>query len=71
MSKVVESYWFTSFTICPPSNNIGIVKVYDDTTKLFKYYIGCGRWGDQNADENYIKDFGAPLHPELLADFMR
>lgn len=71
MSKIVDVYWFTSATIMAPNNNIGIVKVYDENINRFKYYIGCGRWGDEKADANYIKDFGAPIHPEIFLEAIR
>lgn len=58
--RVVDSYWF-EYT--------GIVKVLDELTGEYKYYIGQGRGENQHADEQYIAKNGTPVQPQTLIRF--
>jgi len=60
MVKILGSYWFS------PGGSmqvIGIVKVINDM-KDIKYYIGTSIGGGQQADEQYIAEYGAKFSKE-------
>jgi hypothetical protein len=58
--RVVDSFWF---------QYIGIVKVLDELTGEYKYYIGQGKGDDQHADEQFIATNGTPVYPQSLMRF--
>ena len=56
MTKVVNSIWFGSANWGGPSC-IGLVMVKTDYEGV-KYYIGCAKGFNQEADEKHIADWG-------------
>jgi hypothetical protein len=58
--RIVDSFWF---------NYTGIVKVLDELTGEYNYYIGQGKGKDQHADEQYIATYGTPVYPQSLIRF--
>ena len=58
--RISDSYWF---------GYIGIIKVLDELTGEYKYYIGQGKGEDQHQDEQYIAKNGTPFYPQSLVRF--
>ena len=58
--RVTDSFW---------CGYIGIVKVLDEITGEYKYYIGQGRGDNQHEDEQHIANNGSPIHPQALVRF--
>ena len=61
MSKIVDKWWFSSY-----SGNLGIVKVYDEITQKNKFYIGKTLGINEEADAEHIKQYGAKFFPEMI-----
>ena len=58
--RVTDSYWF---------GYIGIVKVLDELTGEYKYYIGQGTGDNQHNDEQFIAQYGSQIQPQALIRF--
>ena len=54
--KLIDSLWFTEMGSNKP---IGIVKVFDEITKKYQYFIGTGYGDNEDEDAQKIKETGS------------
>ena len=62
MSKVLNSWWFTT----ADGDLIGIIKTIDEVTNEIKFRIGLADGIDELADQERIKAYGARFIPEVI-----
>lgn len=62
MSKVLNSWWFTT----ADGDLIGIIKTIDEVTNEVKFRIGSADGFNESEDQERIKAHGARFIPEVI-----